>query len=201
MMYIPPHFKIENEAFISEIIQQYGFATLISQHQSRPFATHLPLLFDKENGYLHGHFARPNPQWTDIEHQEVLVIFQGPHCYISPSWYESQGNVPTWNYVTVHVYGTVEFVTDTDEAMDSMKEMITKYETPTSSYTLDYVPTQYLQALIKGIQPFKIKITSIEGKAKLSQNHPEERKQLVISQLEHINQENEQKIATWMKKY
>lgn len=83
-MYIPSHFKIKDEDLIYAIIEQNGFATLISQHDSRHVATHLPLTLDRNNKCLHGHVARPNPQWRDLPQQEVLVIFQGPHSYISP---------------------------------------------------------------------------------------------------------------------
>ena len=81
-------------------------------------------MLNKENSYLYGHFARPNPQWKDIENQKVLAVFQGPHCYISPSWYETNRAVPTWNYVTVHVYGEVELLEDEQELMDSLHDLV-----------------------------------------------------------------------------
>lgn len=94
-MYTPKHFEIKEVARAYEIIQENSFAVLFSQHNGMPSATHLPLIVDKENAYLYGHFARSNPQWKDIENQTVLAIFQGPHCYISPSWYETNQAVPT----------------------------------------------------------------------------------------------------------
>ncbi|MDQ0891681.1 transcriptional regulator [Paenibacillus sp. V4I9] len=160
-----------------------------------PFATHLPLSLDKNREYLIGHFARPNPQWKDIEKQEVLAIFQGPHCYISPSWYETPTTVLTWNYVAVHVYGQVELVDDVQKVMNSLTDLVLKYEEPGSSYQLDQVDANYIAGLSKGIQGFRIKITRIEGKAKLSQNHPAERQELVIKRLETMTGEDERKIA------
>lgn len=198
-MYIPAHFKIADDQVSYDIIEQNGFATLISQHQGQPFATHLPLSLDPNKQYLQGHFARPNPQWEDIENQEVLAIFQGPHCYISPSWYETPTAVPTWNYVSVHVYGQVELVDDTNEVMDSLQKLILKYEEQGSTYQLDQVDASYIAGLSKGIQGFRIRITSIEGKAKLSQNHPVERQELVIQQLEKMAGQNEREVASLMK--
>jgi transcriptional regulator len=198
-MYIPSHFEIKDNQIIYDIIEQNGFATLISQHQGSPFATHLPLSLDKNREYLFGHFARPNPQWKEIEKQGVLAIFHGPHCYISPSWYETPTTVPTWNYVAVHVYGQVELIEDAQVVMNSLTDLVLKYEEPGSSYQLDQVDASYLAGLSKGIQGFRIKITRIEGKAKLSQNHPTERQELVIQRLENKPGEDERKIASLMR--
>jgi transcriptional regulator len=198
-MYIPQHFKITDESIAYDIIKEHGFATLISQNKGMPLATHLPLLLNKENTYLYGHFARPNPQWKDIESQTVLAIFHGPHCYISPSWYETNQAVPTWNYVTVHVYGEVELVEEEDEVMESLKDLVTKYEAPDSPYRLEDVDPKYLSGMNKGIQGFKLQITKIEGKAKLSQNHSTKRQERVIEQLEQSPREDELGIAWWMK--
>ncbi|MBP1963940.1 FMN-binding negative transcriptional regulator [Paenibacillus aceris] len=198
-MYIPSHFEIKDHNLMYEIIEQNGFATLISQHQNHSFATHLPLILDRTNECLYGHVARPNPHWRDLGQQEVLVIFQGPHSYISPSWYETSQSVPTWNYVAVHAYGQAELIDDEQEVMASMQGLIAKYEEPNSPYDLGSVDPAYLAGLSKGIQAFKIKITRMEGKAKLSQNHPVERQKLVIQRLEALNRENERKIAALMK--
>jgi transcriptional regulator len=198
-MYIPPYFKITDDSVAHDIIKEHGFATLFSQHNGMPFATHLPLLLNKEKTHLYGHFARPNPQWKEIESQTVLAIFHGPHCYVSPSWYETDKAVPTWNYVTVHVYGEIELVEDEGEVMESLQELVMKYEAPDSSYKLEDLDSKYLAGMSKGIQAFKLNITKIEGKAKLSQNHPTERQERVIEQLEQNPHANEQEIAFWMK--
>lgn len=198
-MYIPNYFKITDANIVYEIMKEHSFATLISTHDGEPVATHLPLILNEEKTYLYGHFARPNPQWKDIENQTVLAIFHGPHCYISPSWYETNQAVPTWNYVSVHVNGEVELLEDENELIESLEEMVLKYESPNSSYRLEDVDPKFLAGMNKGIQGFKIKITHIEGKAKLSQNHPQERQELVIDQLEGISRTDEQQIAALMK--
>ncbi len=198
-MYIPKQFEIKELAVAYDVIQNNSFATLFSMHEGVPFATHLPLLLNQEKNYLYGHFARPNPQWKDIQNQTVLAVFHGPHCYISPSWYETNQAVPTWNYVTVHVYGEVELLGDEDELVSSLHDMVLKYEGPDSSYKLQDVDAQFLSGMNKGIQGFKIKINRIEGKAKLSQNHSLQRQELVVNQLEQISNTDEQKISFLMK--
>ncbi|KAF0996414.1 FMN-binding negative transcriptional regulator [Geobacillus sp. TFV-3] len=199
-MYIPSYFQIQDEDVIYNIIENNSFATLFSQHNGNPFATHLPLTLDKNKEYLYGHFARLNPQWKDIEDQDVLAIFHGPHCYISPSWYETNIAVPTWNYVAVHICGRVKIVDNEQELINSLCDMVLKYEEPNSSYKLDKVDIKYLESMAKGIVGFKIKINKIKGKAKLSQNHPLERQKLIIQRLEQIPNENNQKIASLMKR-
>lgn len=198
-MYIPEHFTMKEVTAAYNVIQENSFATLFSIHQGMPFATHLPLMLNKEKTYLYGHFARPNPQWKDIRNQTVLAVFHGPHCYISPSWYETNKAVPTWNYVTVHVYGEVELIEDEQELMSSLNDMVLKYEAPDSSYRLQDVDAEFLVGMNKGVQGFKIKIDRIEGKAKVSQNHSLHRQELIIKQLEQIPFPNEQQIASLMK--
>ncbi|MCM2532304.1 FMN-binding negative transcriptional regulator [Neobacillus pocheonensis] len=198
-MYIPAHYKIKEETLALDIMKEHSFATLFSQHNGMPFATHLPLILNKENSYLYGHFARPNPQWKDIKNQKVLAIFHGPHCYISPSWYETNKAVPTWNYVTVHVYGEVELLEDEHELMSSFNDMVLKYEAPDSSYSLQDVDAEFLAGMNKGVQGFKIKINKIEGKAKLSQNHTLQRQELIVNQLEQISNTDVQQISLLMK--
>ncbi|WP_026022957.1 FMN-binding negative transcriptional regulator [Paenisporosarcina sp. TG20] len=200
-MYIPPYFKLQNLEEMHEIITTYGFATLTSIHQGSLTATHLPLLLNEDRTELIGHFAKGNRQWVDIEGQEVLVVFHGPHCYISPSWYETQTNVPTWNYLTVHVNGTVQLMKDEDPRLwQSMLNLTEKYEDTTSIYELNNVDPGYISSLSKGVVGFTISIDRIEGKAKLSQNHPKERVERVISALTKLDKSNEQSIAKWMEK-
>ncbi|MGE6398341.1 FMN-binding negative transcriptional regulator [Bacillus cereus] len=198
-MYIPKHFTIQDEEKKYEIIEQNSFATLFSQHNGAPYATHLPLLLNRETLTLSGHFARPNEQWKDSENQQVLAVFQGPHSYISPSWYETNKAVPTWNYVALHVYGELEIVEDEQELIDSLQDLVHKYENPKSTYSLNDVDPNYMEGLSRGIVGFKIKINKIEGKAKLSQNHSVERRGLVIEELEKVGSEGSRGIARWMK--
>ena len=198
-MYIPKYFRINDKDIIYDFIERYSFATLFSQHNGEPYATHLPLILNKDVSVLYGHFARPNGQWKDAENRQVLVAFQGPHCYISPSWYETTKAVPTWNYVAVHLYGKMEILEDEKVILDSLNDLVNKYESPDSSYNLNVVEPSFIEGMSKGIVAFKIKITKIEAKAKLSQNHPVERQELIIEQLERTSNQDNIKIATLMR--
>ena len=198
-MYIPKYFVIQDEEMEYEIMEQNSFGTLFSQHNGEPYATHLPLLLNRETLTLHGHFARPNEQWKDIGTQQVLAIFQN-HSYISPLWYETNNAVPTWNYVAVHVYGELEIVEDEKTLVDSLQDLVNKYEDPESTYSLNDVDPNYMGGLSKGIVGFKIKINKIEGKAKLSQNHSVERRNLVVEKLEKVGSEESKRIAELMRK-
>ena len=199
-MYIPKHFEIKDQDVIENFIEKYSFATLFSQHNGEPCATHLPLILKKDEQALYGHFARPNEQWKDADNQQVLVVFQGPHCYISPSWYETTKAVPTWNYVSIHLYGKMEMIEDEKIIFNSLNDMVNKYESTDSPYNLNNVESRYIEGMSKGIVAFKIKITKIEAKAKLSQNHPVERQELIISQLESTSNQDNIQVAALMRK-
>ncbi|XDD43102.1 FMN-binding negative transcriptional regulator [Leptospira sp. WS60.C2] len=179
-------------------VKQNPFGILISQFEGQLVATHLPLLLSEDNQSLIGHFAKPNPQ-KNANDQEVLCIFTGPHCYISPSWYETNLSVPTWNYTAVHINGVLSFLDDPIEIQKSLERLVQTFEGDHSSYQLADVNEEYLLKLQKGIVPFRIKITKWEGKEKLSQNHSMERRQRVIQNLERMPGENEKAIANLMK--
>jgi transcriptional regulator len=182
-----------------DFIDTYGFAIMVSHENNAPIATHLPLVLDRENEMLTGHFAKANRQWKGIEGQEVLVIFHGPHHYISSSWYETNQSVPTWNYIAVHVYGTVEIMTERDEILASLRQLVDKYEGPGSTYRIDASNEAFVQGLMDGIVAFRLKMNRIEGKWKLSQNHSRERQMRVIEALESIDTENAKSIAKQMR--
>ncbi|CAH1228277.1 Protease synthase and sporulation protein PAI 2 [Paenibacillus allorhizoplanae] len=198
-MCTPSHFKIEVLSEMYDLINAHSFATVVSHHQERPFATHIPLMLRSEEQCLYGHFARSNPQWMDIEGQEILVIFQGPHCYISPSWYGTPAAVPTWNYTAVHVYGKIELIHDDQEVLRVLRQLTSKYEGADSRYDLDSIDPHFIAGLSNGIQAFRLSISSIEGKAKLSQNQPVERQERIIRELE-LKGDQEQQIAALMKR-
>jgi transcriptional regulator len=200
-MYIPKHFRINDEDEIYRFIEEYSFASLVTQHKGEPCATHLPLLLKKSERVLYGHFARQNDQWKTAENQLTLAIFQGPHSYISPSWYETKKAVPTWNYISVHVYGNLEIIEDETKIFEALNDLTTKYESPASPYNLQDIEPGFITGMSNGIVAFKIKIAKIEAKAKLSQNHPVERQELIIQHLEQASQHDSMKIASLMKKH
>jgi len=187
-MYIPKAFREDDISRLHTFMEAYSFATLVTQHESIPFATHLPFLLDPErgpNGILLAHMARANPQWHDFASaQEVLVIFQGPHTYISPSWYEVELSVPTWNYAVVHAYGLPHLIEDGEELYKLLKTLIQTHEAHFEKPWPFQLSEDYLQKMMRGIVGFEIEITRLEGKFKLSQNRTENERENVIAALQ-----------------
>src|SRR5713101_1667407 len=187
-MYIPKAFREDDISKLYNFIQAYSFATLVTLHEGMPFATHLPFLLDAErgpNGILLAHMARANPQWHDFASaQEVLVIFQGPHTYISPSWYEVELSVPTWNYAVVHAYGLPRLMEEKSELYDLLKILIQTHEAHFEKPWPFQLPDDYLQKMMQGVVGFEIQITRLEGKFKLSQNRTASEREKVIDALQ-----------------
>jgi transcriptional regulator len=165
-MYVPQHFRVTDESVLAAFIEKYAFGTLVTSDSGRPFASHVPFLHDRERGLLHCHLARPNPQWQHLgSNAEVLVMFQGPHGYISPTWYAEPG-VPTWNYTAVHVYGAARTVEDGAATARHVEGLAERYERGSAK---PWVP-EYDPRRLGGIVAVEIRITEIQGKFKLSQN-------------------------------
>jgi len=187
-MYIPKAFREDHINTLHKLMREYSFATLITQHEGVPFATHLPFMLDAQrgpNGTLLAHMARANPQWHDFASgQEELVIFQGPHAYISPSWYEVELSVPTWNYAVVHAYGIPRLIEDGEELYQLLKTLIETHEAQFEKPWPFQLPDDYLQKMMRGIVGFEIEITRLEGKFKLSQNRTEAEREKVIAALQ-----------------
>src|SRR6476619_6129904 len=131
-MYLPKSFQVEDLPELHAFMRAYNFATLVTQHEGAPFATHLPFLLDAErgpHGMLLAHMARANPQWRDFAAAgEALVIFQGPHAYISPSWYETHPSVPTGNYAVGHGYGRPQSVEDQAMLRHMLETLVDTHE-------------------------------------------------------------------------
>lgn len=184
-MYIPAAFAETDKAALHDLIARHGFAILTSYGRSGLIASHLPLLLDPDvgpYGQLIGHMARANPQWRGI-HGEVMAVFAGPHAYVSPSWYEEAGTVPTWNYVAVHAYGPFELVDDRDALLGILRRSVATYEGPRPQPWVFDESEPHVEKLLKAIVGFRIPITRLEGKWKLSQNHSEPRRRRVARTL------------------
>ncbi len=177
-MYIPKHFEVdENEAV--EFIESNAFGQLISLVEGRPFSTHMPFLISKDKKQLIGHIAKQNSQHLEIEGQEVLVTFLGPHEYISPSWYASVG-VPTWNYQAVHVYGSCKIISENERVKLCVDSLTQKYE---ATFSEPWKP-EYNVSLLDYIVGFEITINEIQGKFKLGQNRSIKDQEQVLKKLE-----------------
>lgn len=200
-MYIPKHYIEEDQDKLVEFIQANSFGTLISANKKLR-GTHLPFTISKteEKIILTSHMARANPQWKEFDaSEELLVIFQGPHAYISPSFYEKEQNVPTWNYVAVHVYGKPRILISEEENIKVLETMILQYEEKYFSQWKN-LSEDYVRKMIKGIVSFEMDITSLEGKYKLSQNKTKKEQQNIISSFEKSDDSFLSGVAELMKK-
>ena len=182
-MYIPSAFRADDRAALYELIERHGFGTLVTVLDGAPFATHLPFVLDRGRGVLLGHVARANPHWRAFDGAaEALVIFQGPHAYVSPSWYATAPAVPTWNYAAVHVYGVPRLL-DEAELRDLLDRLVSRYEAGRERpWTMD-LPPDYLRKMLQAIIGFEVPIERIEGKFKLNQNRSSEDRAGVIAAL------------------
>ncbi len=195
-MYIPGHFRVDEREKLWDVIRENGFATVVTVENGIPFVSHLPILLDEargEWGTLIGHMARANPQWQHFgrrEHEEqsespdgtdnsqkcvdTQILFQGPHAYISPTWYAVQPSVPTWNYVAVHASGVPTIIEDPQRLSDLLAKTIQQYEAGMPSPWNGEMPEDYKAKMLRAIVGFEMEIVRLEGKFKLGQNRSSE---------------------------
>jgi transcriptional regulator len=201
-MYIPDIYKNENHEDIKNFLHQNGFAILVNQTQNKLWATHIPLFLDKnETGkdILVGHVSAENPQGESFTtNTDVLAIFSGAHSYISSSWYNHE-NVPTWNYIAVHVYGKVKIL-NLEEATNSLKKLVDKYETKSVNPVRVENLSEKTMMQARGIIAFEIEITAIEAVKKMSQNRDDKNYKNIISELEKTGENASIDVATEMRK-
>lgn len=178
-MYIPAHFA-PDDAMVGDLLHHHGAADLVTLTAEGLVATMLPFIYVPdagEHGALHGHLARNNPQWKLPAQGESLVIVRGPDAYISPSWYASKAEhgrvVPTWNYVTAHVYGRLIVHDDAEWTEDLVRRLTAKHEAYiTHPWSVDDAPPEFIAGQLRAIVGVELAISRIEAKAKLSQNRP-----------------------------
>jgi transcriptional regulator len=200
-MYSPKFNQVHDRAILIEAMQTYSFAALFGPGaDGTPTATHLPLVVKDqgEHGLIEGHFAKANPHWKSLAGHETLVVFSGPHSYVSPTNYTEELSVPTWNYIAVHAYGTVELIED-DIAKDALlKDLIALHE-PAYADRWRQLPEGFRRTMLAGIVGFRIPIAHIEGKFKISQNrNPAERANVRAAQA--AGTPDEQALAAWMER-
>lgn len=184
-MYTPSSFKETDPKVLLEFIQAHNFGTLFSQSHGVPEATHLPFMVNFEEHTLTTHMARANKHWRKLEDvQQVLCVFQGPHSYITPAWYKDRVTVPTWNYASVHVYGTPLLIHDSKELRSLVTELTEHHESMVDTdWSLEEgEPT--METDLKAIVGIQINITDLQGTFKFNQNRSKEDQQGVIDHLE-----------------
>jgi transcriptional regulator len=198
-MYIPKYYREDDRDNILAFLRQYNFSALVSFDGKKPLATHTPTeVVEDEHGSLtiYGHLSHANPQWKTFGHQEVLLIFQGEHAYVSPRWYNHL-NVPTWNYRIIHVYGEVRLVQD-KELHAFLSRLVQAHEVNTT-YSLEGLPQEFVDKEIKGVVGFAVEVTRIVAGYKLSQNRNDEDHANVVHELDKQGDENSVKVASAMR--
>ena len=199
-MYIPKAFLTTDQSEIISFIKKYSFGTIITVDEGKPIATHLPFLVveQDEKMFLKSHFASVNPQAKSLEGQEILVIFTEPHAYVSPKFYEKKQNVPTWNYLAVHIYGGAKIIEDEAGKLELLEKTIQNYE---EEYLKQWnnLALDYKLKMLKGITAFEIEVSDIQAKKKLSQNKTVIEQQNIIKAFENSADSNENQIAEYMK--
>ena len=201
-MYIPEIYKNNNPEEIKTFLEQNSFGILVNLTDGKLWATHIPLDFEvKENGkqVLYGHLAKTNPQWKSFTpNNEILAVFSGPQSYISPSWYDHE-NVPTWNYIAVHVYGTIKIV-EGELLVNILKKQIDKYEKNSENPVKMENLSRETMKEAQGIIAFEIEINEIQAVKKMSQNRDDKNYKNIIVALKKTAKPAENAVAETMLK-
>lgn len=180
-MYIPKRFEIADSEEIFAFIRANAFGQLISSCQGELLATHMPFLIGDDQATMLGHIARKNPQWSMLDGERVLITLQGPHDYISPTWY-SASEVPTWNYQAVHIYGDCQVFHEPERLKDIVETLSSQYESSLGNTWDD----EYNPSMLQAIVGLDIKITDIQCKYKMSQERPAQDQKNIADQLDNV---------------
>jgi len=201
-MFIPDIYKNENQEEIRTFLVENSFGILVNQTDGKLCATHIPLELDinKEGKeVLLGHLSKENPQWKGFtDHDKVLAIFSGPHSYISSSWYNHE-NVPTWNYIAIHVYGKIKII-EGEAVINSLKKLVDKYEQNSENPIRMEGLSEKTMMQSRGIVAFEIEIQEIQATKKMSQNRDDIDHTTIVLELEKTKNEQSIAVAKEMKK-
>jgi len=204
-LYTPAHFAPRDAAAVTRLLADHPFATLVTPGSPEPFVSHLPLLLiegDAPHGVLIGHFARANPHWRQAQGVESIAIFHGPHAYVSPSWYaQPQRMVPTWNYAAAHAHGTLEISEDPAATRGVLDALIARFEGGRANPWQFRMPDRDRDAMVAAIVAFRMPITRLTGKFKLSQNRSAEDRERVAAALKDEGYGEATATAEWMERY
>ncbi|MDH4174224.1 MAG: FMN-binding negative transcriptional regulator [Betaproteobacteria bacterium] len=184
-MYSPPYNRVEDRRELLDFMRANSFALLVTATDGVPLASHLPVtVADGAGGIvIHSHMAKPNPQWQAFFEDEVLVVFSGPHAYVSPRWYEATERVPTWNYAAVHAYGRVRVASDRALKHAAQRALVAELD-PAWLPKFDALRKEYVDSMLEGIVTFDIAVTRLETRWKLSQNRGRREQELIAAELD-----------------
>jgi transcriptional regulator len=203
MIYLPKHFEEARPERVGDLIRRYGFATLVTTGDGGVAVSHVPLHYEAErgpHGTLVGHLARPNPQVSHLlAGGPALAIFQGPHAYVSPTWYAGAPNVPTWNYAVVHAQGRATAFEDEARLSALLATLGSTYEDGPAPWRYEELPDDYRRRMLRGIIGFEIAVERLEGKFKLSQNRDATDRANVAAALERSADPSARDLAALMR--
>jgi len=200
-MYIPTYSEVTNLPLINSFIEEHPFGTLITNLNNELNANHYPFLIENSSELtLWTHLAKSNPQWKHFEQtSDCLIIFTGPHSYISPTHYENQMNVPTWSYTAVHLNCCAQIVEDTSEQKNLMKRLVHYFESKNGTNWNYQLPEEQHERLLNSILWLKFKIKKVEGKFKLSQNRDKVDYQRLLSEFSSRKSDNDLELLKYMR--
>jgi transcriptional regulator len=201
-MYSPPYNQIEKRAELLEFMRANSFALLVTGTGGTLHGSHLPVMVHERDGklVLDMHMAKNNPQWKEFFDEEVMVVFFGPHAYVSPRWYEDEERVPTWNYAAVHAYGIAKVVADAKAKHASQRRLVAAID-PQWLPKFDALRPHYVKSMLEGIVNFEIAVTRIETRWKLSQNRGRREQELIAAELDKSADSAERALAALTRKH
>jgi transcriptional regulator len=204
-VYLPSWFMTRDSEAIARLVREYPFATLVTTTDAEPQISHLPMLHHADpapHGALIGHVARANPHWQLLADHPSVALFQGPHAYVSPSWYtKPAAMVPTWNYAVVHVHGKVEIVDDRAATLATVTELTERFESGRAAPWHLQLQGAQLDAMLGAIVAFRMTITRVDAKFKLSQNRRAADRDRLIAGLLESDHPDAVVTAEWMDLY
>jgi transcriptional regulator len=203
-MYVPESFQESDRSVAFDLIDAYGFATLVSWSTTEPLVNHVPLVLDRPASgqeRLLGHVARANQHWRQFDGEKpVMAIFCGPHAYVSPSWYSNRPSVPTWNYAVVHVHGTAQLM-DSEQTWAILCRLVEKYEARRRLPWKPDLSSDFVEKQLKAIVGFQIPIDNLEVKFKLGQNREAADREGALAGLEREDGSDSRELAAFARRY
>ena len=197
----PSYNRNEDRAELLAFMRANSFAVLVTGTGGTLHASHLPVMVRKERQFvLDMHMAKNNPQWQEFFDDEVLVVFSGPHAYVSPRWYEEAERVPTWNYAAVHAYGVPRLIEDRKHKHRNQRELV-KILDPQWLPKFDALRPEYVEKMLDGIVNFEIEVTRLETRWKLSQNRSKREMELIAAALDKSNDSAERQLAALTRRH
>jgi transcriptional regulator len=201
-MYSPPYNRVEKRAELIEFMRANNFPLLVTGTGGTLHGSHLPAMVHERNGQivLDMHMAKNNPQWKEFFDDEVMVVFTGPHAYVSPRWYEEKERVPTWNYAAVHAYGAAKVIEPREAKLANQRALV-EYMDPQWLPEFDALRKAYVDQMLDGIVNFEIRVTRLDTRWKLSQNRSRREQELIAEQLEKSGDSVERALAALTRKH